>query len=420
MSTVHFQGFVDNMTTISRRLFDQSIQPNLHLSDAIACLKEHAAPRTLWSTILKYSKEATENALKKHLSAALISHHPDAKSDTIQRKIRDWAKTADRTIDKQTAFELCFALGLTIDQADGFLSEVTEEGLHWRDPQEMICIFGLDQGLTYPEVCALCEHIADIDFDSEHTQNLSAKDMTAFIRDEFKRIRSADELIAYIRAEHSRLGRLHQTAYHMFEQMMNVLISPDEMSEEEADQIRASRRERGIDPRAALDPVLQYDLEKKLTVREVLRVYLHRGHVPQTAKKSGKSSAIERLIAKNWPNEKELSQMKTRAIDVSRKTLMLLFLATDGAVNDYDAYDYDADDDFRNEDIDWEQEEFESSVVRLNTMLSECGMRLLDPRIPFDWMVLYCLCSSDALSRDAQIQQFLDALYPDAPCGDKM
>ena len=73
----------------------------------------------------------------------------------------------------------------------------------------------------------------------------------------------------------------------------------------------------------------------------------------------------------DWPDEVTLSRMKNRKADVTRKVLMLLFLATD----DGDAA-------------------FRSTQLRMNQMLADCGFRKLDPRNAFDWLVLYCMRSS--------------------------
>lgn len=60
-----------------------------------------------------------------------------------------------------------------------------------------------------------------------------------------------------------------------------------------------------------------------------------------------------------------------RKIDVNRKTLLLLYLATEGM------------------DMDVPEESYtEEHCRRINLMLSQCGMALLDPHNPFDFLIL--------------------------------
>lgn len=48
--------------------------------------------------------------------------------------------TMNQTIKKKDAIELCFILGLSVEEADEFVALVSEEGLHWRSPDEIVYI----------------------------------------------------------------------------------------------------------------------------------------------------------------------------------------------------------------------------------------------------------------------------------------
>ena len=87
---------------------------------------------------------------------------------------------------------------------------------------------------------------------------------------------------------------------------------------------------------------------------------------------------------------------------MSRKTLILLFLATDGTDSDFDEFDEpeSADDAFL------------SLYTRLDAMLNACGFPQLDPRNPFDWVILFCIASGDLWESDARLQEFLEKMYP--------
>ena len=87
-------------------------------------------------------------------------------------------------------------------------------------------------------------------------------------------------------------------------------------------------------------------------------------------------------------------------MDVTRKVLILLFLVTDG--------DYQEED----EESEWSAEEvFEDVIARLDDMLFFCGYSALDPRNPFDWLVIYCIYVEDLLDIDPKMQAVLNEVY---------
>ena len=389
-----YDAFTGSMTSISRSMFDQATMPTLSLTEAVSFLRDNARIRTLRDVLLRFSPEEDEAALKKLLVRGLSAHHPESSLESTQRRVRDWMSTAGRTVDKATAIELAFILQLPLEKADELVAMLTEEGFHWRDPAELAYIFALSRGMSYAEAAALHQEIAStISALPAAAPDESA--MTGLIRSQISALTTREDLLAYVRSSRDKLGALHQTAYHMFTRMMSLLSAPtpDEAAWDEGE----------------MD-------DSRMSVREILQVYMHRDEVPLPSRADKKLTPAHRAILRNWPTEKELSLMKSRSMDVSRKTLMLLFLATDGDPlrPEMDEDEYDEDLWLDEEDEEDDQARFESTCIRLNRMLSQCGMRLLDPRIPFDWMILYCLCGSDSLETDAQIQSFLQALYGDA------
>jgi hypothetical protein len=81
--------------------------------------------------------------------------------------------------------------------------------------------------------------------------------------------------------------------------------------------------------------------------------------------------------------------MKSRGEDVTRKTLLLMYLVTGGVwEQDYDELD---------EDYITSKEFMEAHVKRMNKMLKDCGMCRIDPRNVFDYLVLFCLRPEDEM-----------------------
>jgi len=203
---------------------------------------------------------------------------------------------------------------------------------------------------------------------------------------------TAEELLAYIAANAERFGRERNTAFAFFERFMSILEEPEEVAQNT--------------PR-----------ERRMTVREVLRDYLHRDLVPVAAKRNKREpeeAGITRAqraamaeIRANWPDESMISRMKNRSANVTRKTLILLFLATDGGGDG--EYDPEVDD----PDMVLSREQlFEDSMMRMNLMLSACGFREIDPRNAFDWMILYAMSVDATYEIDEKLDAILEAIFP--------
>lgn len=369
-------------------MYDMATSPSMTLDQAVKCLKRDAHLRTVGETLYQYSNIPKDDskALQSFLTERLLANSPSgAKTDSVSRKIRMWLGGNIQSISKQGAIQLCFALGLSYEDANQFLHRICGEGFHWRDPEELVFLYALREKMTYPQALTLRDNIAEKKLlvsgrgDSET--------FTELIRQNAEHIANVGELEDFLRQFQGQLGSFHNTAYALFRDYLNLLCAPE------------------------IDDLL--DPEKKLSVREVTATYLHETIISRFKKNAKQTtvepilSALQRDIQQNWPNEIILSRMLHRETDVTRKTLILLFLATDGAT----AFD-DPDDEFPEED-----EDFESRYARLNAMLCDCGFSPLDSRSPFDWMIIYCMCIEEAMFIDAEVEAFLNAIFLQPPSG---
>ena len=95
--------------------------------------------------------------------------------------------------------------------------------------------------------------------------------------------------------------------------------------------------------------------------------------------------------------------MKSREADVTRKVLILLFLATDQGPA------AEGEDDL--ESALSRDEVFEDLYQRLNDMLIQCGFMTLDPRAPFDWLIIYCICVEDMFDVDIRMRAVFKEMF---------
>ena len=368
---------------LTQLLYELATSQALTLRQAAVQLQQNAHIRTLRETLAKYAHLPAEDkgALQSFYVDRLLAHSPEGTvRASVERKVRMWLGEDVQSVSKQSAIQLCFALGLTVEDSGSFLHRTCGEGFHWRDGGEIVFLFALEEGYSYPQALALWEEMQGRGL---LNGGKDAAVHTDLVRQDVEKLGNVAELEDYLRENQGRLGAMHNTAYQLFRSYLDLLSAPDE--------------------------------EEKISVREITNTYLHQRFIPRI-KKAAKNdqaaeklvlSALQRSIQQSWPDETTLSKMLNRKTDVSRKALILLFLATDG-----DTKESIAAQDWYDLEEDLEESPFEDLYARMNTMLLDCGFAPLDSRTPFDWMVLYCMCAQESLFIDGRIQRFLARIFP--------
>ena len=367
------------------------------LTEAVKRLQQDAHLRTVRETLSRYCgvPESDESRLKSTVVSLLMKSDPDAKRDSEDRKVRNWMKDETQFIGKDSAIKLAFSLGLSPEDADEMVRRLSGERFHWRNPEDIIWLFCLDKGMSYSQAKRLYQKREEM-VENRETQVEDPDTMTALVKQRVILLQTEKELMDFLAASQEELGTMHNTAYTIFREFMNLLKTPDP----EAD---------------SFFPDIEKDKpfkERRMGANEIVATYLYNRYIPRV-KRGGKKqrddkglvySAIQRDIRQNWPDEVALSRMENRETDVTRKVLILLFLACDGGEGNY------GDDSF-----DTPENVFQATYIRLNSMLLDCGFGALDSRVPFDWMVLYCICADENILIDENIQNFLSSIFPIIP-----
>lgn len=370
---------MDDMTELSKRMQDAAKNANT-VAAAMAQLREYDHFRTLGDVLRDF---AGSNDPKKLLVDGLTANDPNASREAMDKKVRNWLGGRTLSIAKDDAFAVARLLGLELAQTDDFLKYVTGEGIHWREPGEIVWAYAIARKLTYAQTRQLQSRAAQVELPR---QELTPKQesYTGEVKRKIEPLLygTPEELLRCLEENRQLLGSFHNTAYSLFMQYMQLLETA------------------GYDKDDA-------DYHKK-NAREILEDYLFRKLVPvakrENAREKNAFSAIQRGIRANWPDEVTLSKMKKRKLDVSRKALILLFLATDGSESEFEELDED-------EDILTRDEIFENVKSRLNRMLTACGFQKLDPRSPFDWVVLFCICVENIWEVDERMEHMLQAMF---------
>lgn len=292
------------------------------------------------------------------LQKKLAEYDPDENPSQISRKVRNWIHNRNLPGNREELFKICFALRLNVTQAEYILGITADNGIHYRNPRELIYAFALRSEMDYPEAAQLvCKLWKDplpsgtLEY-RRQMKSTSATEkcgkMTASIRNEFKQVTSEAELAKFLLDYRQNFGIHHNTAYRKFMKMLNYLLFP------------------------------QYNLadlppEKVYSVERVVREYIRMG-IPYDKQSKGYTK-LQKMVKRHWPTAKTIHEMCSRKTDVDRKTLMLLYLATEGmAVN-----------------CGTGKRVLMEHYRRVNLMLAECGMSGINLHSPFDYMVMQAI-----------------------------
>lgn len=453
---------MENMTIITRMMYEKATQMQT-VQDAARELRETGAFRTLGATLRSFSGSEDPKSM---LVDGLMAWDPGIERANIDRKVRNWLGGKTRSVSKQDAFILSRVLDLSLESTDVFLKRIVGEGIHWRDPEDIVWGYAILHGLEPAQIRTLLERVRALGKTPKATASVAPGNYTAEVYQKLQPVlyRSEEELMAFLEAQWAHLGTFHNTAYQLFTQYMQLLekgysdadiesefceMTYQDRKKKEAeaqDRRDTARKEAAAQgrPFAPDDPDAPKTLQdmdgdvelyqpENLTARDILETYLYRRLVPSSERGNPQNSdpfyAVQRSIRLNWPDEFTLSKMKKRQLDVSRKVLILLFLATDGSGSEFaeknktagltaeDAlYADDSDDAYfgidEEEDLLTPDEVFQDVYTRLDLMLDSCGFHPLDPRSPFDWLVLFCIGAGDLWETDKRLQDILKAMFP--------
>lgn len=384
---------------LSREMFESAIHLS-NASDAARTLLEYRQYRTLSDVLHSFCGTAH---VKNTLVDGLMNWNPGDNRESVDRKVRNWLNGRAQNLEKQSAFMISRILELPLERTNEFLKMTIGEGIHWRDPEDIIWSYAIVQNLMPERIRSLLQRTEAMR-ETVKAQAPASYGYTAEIYEKLQPVLygSEDDLIAFLEAEQAHLGLYHNTAYELFMQYMQLLekgFSDDDVEALFQEMGAREKRQRALE---IADPEL-YQPEK-ISTRELLETYLYRSLVP--AKERGKPgkvdtiTAIRRSVYQSWPDEYSLSKIKNRQMDVSRKALILLFLATNGSASDFAEADED-------EELITADDIFLDLYTRLNLMLNSCGFLRLDPRSPFDWMILYCISAGDLWDTDERLKAIL-------------
>ena len=385
---------------------------------------------TITQFYIEYENKKQEKGEVKRFLSARLSDMTKISYDNMSRNVRNWMNGINIP-QREQLFQMCFALELDESRASQLLASISDTGIHYRNPEELVYAFGLRQKMSYGETVQLKNEIMEKYYQNKKDalaseKNREAKIYTRQIQRKFlDEVHTVEDLKQFFEENSGVFGKIHEAAYDEFMRMLKLLQNPE--TDFEAYWMQYLKENTGYSEEERQKEVerIKQDLKKK-SVEEIIEEYL-RMYVPKNTsrKKTGEGKRnytyLQRVIKKNWPSESIISKMKTKEMDVSRKVLLLLFLLTEEfEVSDLinreqedDIFsDLDEGDEYLSDlgEMEDANDRMERRIVKLNLFLEAYGMNQLDPGSAFDCFVLYALKASYDGDEDNMGERFKSVL----------
>ncbi len=283
--------------------------------------------------------------------------------------VKNWLKKASPTGNqsgRENVYKLCFALNLNAEQTgEFFLKAYLERPFNYKNINEDVYYFCLNNGIEYPEAKCIIETIEKTPYE----KNIDAIDDTKLIGMDIKNIVDSEELIKYLCENRSGFTIQNKNAT---QKILDLIEKCKKLAEEEFEITHKSKKIENVDE--LLDVI--YDYSARATENGE-KVY----------KKSISKSNFPKYIKENFPQREQFKNIEkgVASFDVIRKALIMLKF-----------YHFFADAVLKNK-ADLEQGLYDYFVDETNKVLEECGYIQLYWKNPYDWMFGYCACASNPL-----------------------
>lgn len=128
----------------------------------------------------------------------------------IPRNIKKWY-TEHKTIERKTAFHLCFAFGLQVDEVNDFLRRIClMRGFDCHDVEEVVYFFAFKNELSYAETMEIVKKVEPV---KPHKMPKEDIIYTDLIAEDIDDIGTVDELVRYLNENVDKFGYNNATAY---------------------------------------------------------------------------------------------------------------------------------------------------------------------------------------------------------------
>lgn len=153
----------------------------------------------------------------------------------VPRNLGKWY-TMHKTIERKTAFQICFAFCLDGNETNDFFRRIClDRGVDYHDPQEAVYYFALRQRLPYVQAKGLIKQLPEmtqgkIPFEQELFY-------TSSIKEELDRICDEDTLLAFLKDHKAQFAYNHGTASVYIKELWQEIAGEDGLAQRERTQL---------------------------------------------------------------------------------------------------------------------------------------------------------------------------------------
>jgi len=335
------------------------------IGDTMTLLRESFPARTFCE---EFKKAIYKKALATNIPQDILIKK--LKSELGAQNFSSWwnglAKSGNPlTISRDSAIKIAFALGLDAQEAQQFLTySCGHNGFYMRDYKDLIYVFFLNKKNGYTVALDMIKKHSALDcanpnIEYTHGQIVSLlPNIGERITDRIKRqfdsdITTSEELNSFLEKNATYFGSFRRKAYEKFIKMYGIIKSANDYDAPTDDEIC----------QMVLMNIPSLRGANKITNEILIKI------AENTLPRSGLSEIINKT-----------KDPKTgRITQVNRKHLILIWLLVYGGRPSF-------------ENLSEAQDAFEECITNINfDLLEPCGMSTLDPRNPFDWLVINAL-----------------------------
>lgn len=142
----------------------------------------------------------------------------------IPRNMKKWYPE-HKTIERKTAFGLCFAFGLQIEEVNDFLRRIClTRGIDCHIVEEAVYLFAFKNGLSYAEAMEILEKVELVKPDKMAKEDIIYTDLIA---EDIDGIETVKELVLYLNDNVDQFGYNNVTAYNMIQSIWRDVSKED-------------------------------------------------------------------------------------------------------------------------------------------------------------------------------------------------
>lgn len=163
----------------------------------------------------------------------------------VPRNMKRWF-TEHRRIERRTAFLICFAFRLSVDEVDDFLRRICLlRGIDCHNMEEAVYFYAFKNDLDYGRARGILDRVPPVKARKLDTENVV---YTKLLMEEIDRIGSEEELVSYLTQNAGSFGYNNAAAYTAIKAVWEQLASPQGLAIRERRKLYAGfdREEPGV------------------------------------------------------------------------------------------------------------------------------------------------------------------------------